>query len=313
MKPITRNLFTYQADILADAAELDRRLPHFDTIGAHQNTSWGFTPVVPNCEARVLSFAGGWALCFRLDSKILPGSTVRKAVDERAKEVQGATGRKPGKLERREIKADVMYALLAQAFVRTQLTYVAYSARSNRLFINTSSQKTADTLMSAMVYALESVKTSTVHVSEPKLGLTQRLVNWLDDADEDECFGSFHPSTEIVMGSGNRKWSVKLDRLKEAEPTLRNAIASGAKVDSMRFDSEDGVGFRIDQALRLKGVQHLRAPDEDDESDDIANQWNAQFTLEVATLDAIMDELLHLLRPEKAQATKGDGDLFSAD
>ncbi|KAA9177566.1 hypothetical protein F3K36_08620 [Delftia sp. BR1] len=97
MKPITRNLFTYQADILATAAELDSRLPHFTDPGQHERSSFGFIPVVPDSESRVLQFTGGWALCYREDKKLLPSATVRKAVDEKAQAITVATGRRPGK------------------------------------------------------------------------------------------------------------------------------------------------------------------------------------------------------------------------
>lgn len=315
MKPITRNLFTYQADILATAAELDSRLPHFTDPGQHERSSFGFIPVVPDSESRVLQFTGGWALCYREDKKLLPSATVRKAVDEKAQAIAVATGRRPGKKERNEIKADVIYELLAQAFVNSKLTYVIYSTRTNRLFVNTSAQKTSDAVVSALVHALESVKTSTVHVSEPAMGLTQRLLNWLDDKDDEECFGSFYPCDEIVLGNRGRKWSVKVERLREAEPTMRNAIDKGAKVDSMRFQTEDEVAFRIDQSLRLKGVKHRAAPEDsiNDDAPDASHVWHAQLTLEVAALDAIMDELLDLLSPEKAQGSKATdplADLF---
>ncbi|KAA9177567.1 hypothetical protein F3K36_08625 [Delftia sp. BR1] len=96
---------------------------------------------------------------------------------------------------------------------------------------------------------------------------------------------------------------------------MRNAIDKGAKVDSMRFQTEDEVAFRIDQSLRLKGVKHRAAPEDsiNDDAPDASHVWHAQLTLEVAALDAIMDELLDLLSPEKAQGSKATdplADLF---
>lgn len=305
MKQITKNLISYQADIHASIDEIDRRLPQFEPIGPHQRTTWGFVEVVPESGNRVLTFAGGWVICFREDSKLLPATAVRDAVDKACAAVFEATGRKPGKKERKQIQADAIHDLLPQAFSRPRLTYVIYSARTQRLFVNTGAQRTADQVVTAIVQALESVKTSTVHVSEPAMGLTTRLSNWLDEGDSDDCFGDLYPVDEAVLASDGRKWAVKMAvSLAAAEPALRNAIQQGAKVDSLRFLLADGTRFRITQALRLTGVTHASLADPEDDHADPAHAWSAQLALEVATLDTIFDELLRLLSPEKAQADK---------
>lgn len=319
MKQITKNLITYQADIHAGADEINLRLPQFEPIGPHQRNTWGFVEVVPGSGNRVLQFAGGFALCYRDDTKLLPADTVCKAVDAECAKVLEATGRKPGKKERKEIQAYVIHGLLPQAFTRTRLTYVVHSTRTQRLFVNTGAQKVADTIVTALVHALESLKTSTVHVSEPALGLTKRLENWLTNEEREDCFGEFWPVDEVILADGDRKWSVKMAAcLAVAAPALHNAMHLGAKVDSMRFITEDGTRFRITQALRLAGVKHgLQAEDPDvgpaEDPDvgpaDESHAWCAQLALEVSTLDAIFDELLRLLSPEKAQADKPDADI----
>lgn len=305
MKQVTKNLFTYQADIHASAAEIGRRLPVFETIGEHQRTTWGFVEVVPDAGNRVLSFPGGWALCYRDDTKLLPAATVRQAVDAECITVAESTGRRPGKKECKEIQEAVIHDLLAQAFVRTRLTYVIYSARTQRLLVNTGSQKVADAVVTALVHALESVKTSTVHVSEPVMGLTKRLSNWLADDARDNCFGDFDPVDEVILTAGDRKWAVKMSAsLATAAPALTNAMQQDATVDSMRFAMEDGTRFRITQALRLAGVKHVVPEAPEDGYDDQEHEWAAQLAIEVSTIDRIFDELLRLLSPEQAQADK---------
>lgn len=309
MKQVTKNLSTYQAEIHANIDEIDRRLPAFEPIGEHQRATWGFVGVVPEYENRVLSFPGGWALCYRDDTKLLPAATVRQALDAECARIAEYTGRKPGKKERKELQDGVVHDLLAQAFVRTRLTYVVYSERTQRLFVNTSSQKTADAVVTALVHGLESLKTSTVHVSEPAMGLTARLGNWLDEQGGFDCFGSFDPVDEVVLTAGDRKWAIKMPAsLGVAEPALRNAMQQGAKVDSMRFATEDGTRFRITQALRLSGVKHAAIDAPEDGYPEAAHEWAAQLAVEVSTLDSIFDELLRILSPEKAQADRPAAD-----
>lgn len=303
MKQITRNLMTYTAEVHASVEELEERLPHFATLGEHQRQSSGFVNVIPDQGARVLKVPGGWAICMREDTKGVPAEEVNKAANEKVAAIQEATGRKVGKKELREIKADVIHDLLPRAFARQKLTYVLYSERTQRLFVNTGSQKAADLVMTHLVECLKSLKTSTVHVSEPKMGLTTRLKNWLDDADSDDCFGPLEPTTEVVMKGNDRKWAIKAESLLSVADTLREAINGHATVDSIGFTAGTGVTFRITAALRVKGVKHRVA--EDDKDTEISHCWVSQLASEIATLDDIMDVMLDLLSPEKAQATVG--------
>ena len=311
MKQISRNLITYAAEIHASAEELDNRLPHFTTLGDHQRVSSGFVNVIPDQDARVLKVPGGWAICLREDSKAVPASEVNKAAAEKAQAIFDACGRKPGKKEMKEIKADVIHDLLPRAFARQKMTYILYSERTGRLFVSTSSQKSADLVMTRLVECLESLKTATVYVSEPKMGLTARLKNWFDDQGEEYCFGYWYPSKEVVLKGGDRKWSVKAENLRSVADTVREAISGAARVDSIGFKTEDDVEFRITDALRVKGVKHRVV--EDDEDTDIVHCWVSQLASEIVTLDGIFDTILDLLSPEKAQADKSVEDDELAD
>lgn len=304
MKQITRNLITYRAEIHATADELRNRLPEFATLGPHQRATDGFVPIFRDQDERVLVVPGGWVICLREDGKAVPAQTVNEALEKKAAAIVEATGRKPGRKERNEIKADVIHDLLPQAFARTRLTYILYSERTQRLFVNANSAKVADLVMTRLVECLESLQTSTVHVSEPKMGLTKRLGNWLANEDPDDCFGTMDPADEIVMAGANGKWSVKTESLSGAENTLKEAMERGATVDSIGLVTEGGVSFRITSALRVKGVKHRVV--EDDEDADITHCWVSQAASEIQTLDSIMDAMLELLSPEKAQSSLQD-------
>ncbi|WP_315127324.1 recombination-associated protein RdgC [Comamonas antarctica] len=303
MKQISKNLFTYSAEIHADVVTLEERLPQFMECGEHTRDSYGFVPVIASEEeTRVLTVPGGWVVCLRHDGKLLPNEALKKWVDERAAHLQQTYGRKIGKKERKELMGDAIHELLPQAFVRSRRTFAFYSERTQRLYVSTGSQKAADRMVHELVHSLESVKTSTVHVSEPKMGLTARLLNWLDHQPDDETFGDLHPEGQVVMKGATGKWSVNASHLREAEDTLREAMRRNTTVDSMGFCDMDGIKFRVTAALRIKAVQH-RVMDAADDSTE-HHQFVSQAADEIATLDTIVDTMLDLLSPEKAQAPK---------
>lgn len=238
----------------------------------------------------------------REDTKAVPAEEVNKKATERVAEIKESFGRIVGKKELREIKDQVLLDLLPRAFTKTRRTHVLFSERTSCVYVNTGSQKVADLVMTLLVHSLISVKTSTVHVSEPKMGLTARLKNWLNE--EEDSFGSFEPVSEVVLKDADRKWAIKADNLRNTQDALREAIEKSASVSSIGFMNEEGVFFRITDALRIKGVKHTVV--EDDEDTDVHHCYLSQLASEIATLDDIMDELLELLSPEKAQAPKAD-------
>ena len=66
----------------------------------------------------VESVGGQWVLEFMIEAKTLPGSVVRRKVDERCAQIEATTGRKPGKKEKRDLKEDITQELLPMAFTR---------------------------------------------------------------------------------------------------------------------------------------------------------------------------------------------------
>lgn len=309
MKQLTKNLITYQADIHASPLEIASRIPHFTECLPSQKTSFGFVPpIAEEPENLIVQVPGGWVLRLREDVKSVPASEVNKLVEEKVAKIKEFEGRTPGKRERKELKAFALDDLMPRAFAKRTDTFIVYSTAKQRVYVATGSQRTADTAISALVHALASVKTSTVHVSEPKMGLTARLLNWLNEKGDDETFGPLHPHGAMVMAGNGSKWSVKADSLRSAEATLREAIDRGTSVDSIGFQDADSVSFRVNAKFRILGVKHQVVDTEDDMSEHHA--FVSQAASEIVTLDGIVDTLLDLLSPEKAQAETG-ADLFA--
>lgn len=311
MKQITKNLLTYAVEILLKAETLAEALKEkaFAAVDKHASIEAGFVPALTKlgvCDKRlVVSFPGGWAALFREDVRKVPKQTVDEHLKRRCVDIEAAYGRKPGKRERRDLRDEIVQELTPQAFTNTKLTEVVYSTASQRLYVNTTSQKTADRITSALVGVLASAKFTTVCVSGPKMGLTKRLLNWLNQEADDQAFGDWEPIRSVVLANTERKWSVKDESLRNGEGPLRTAIERlGAEVAALHFMDADGVEFKVTANLRVQGIKHRTVEDSDDT--ELVHAHGAQLACEVVTLDGIFSDLLYLLSPEKAQM----GELF---
>ena len=118
-----KNLIVHRIDTAwrPDPAQAEQALAGlpFVPCGATQEKSAGWTPPRGVAHGALVESVGGqWLLEYMIESKTLPAAVVRRKVDERAAQVEAASGRKPGKRERKELKEDVTLALLPLAFTR---------------------------------------------------------------------------------------------------------------------------------------------------------------------------------------------------
>ena len=111
----------------------------FVPCGPSQEKSAGWTePRGQDHGPLVESVGGQWLLEFMIEAKTLPGSVVRRKVDERCAQIEATTGRKPGKKEKRDLKEDITHELLPMAFTRHARIAVWIDPNERRLVINAS-------------------------------------------------------------------------------------------------------------------------------------------------------------------------------
>ena len=150
----------------------------FVECGASQEKSIGW--VSPRGEAHgplVESVAGQWIMKLMIESKAVPGNVVRRKADERIAEIEAATGRKPGKKEKRDLMDDVLLSLLPQAFARQSTVLVWMDLENRRLVLNAGSQGKADEVMSALMNVMGGLSVSLIQtVTSPQAAMTQWLL-----------------------------------------------------------------------------------------------------------------------------------------
>lgn len=316
MKQLTKNTRAYSAPVHMPIPALNALNIGFEPIGSSQLASYGLVKPHDDADGIFAPVLAGWCTKFREDRRVIPAKEIKRLLKKAISDVEADTGRKVGKKERAQLREDVVADLLPRTLPRTTETLILYSAATQTLYLDTTSQKTADTIMSMLVNELESLRTTTIHVSDVAQGLTARLKQYFstnDGASDLRAFGEkFEPSGDVTLTLAGRKWVLKQGSLLSAEGALREALAAGAQVASMGFTSEFA-SFTLDASLRVKSIGHRVASTDDDV--DVPTQWQSQIISEVAALDAIYGELVHLFNPERIQndAAGAVADPFAAD
>jgi recombination associated protein RdgC len=137
--------------------EIEARLQgaRFVGCGASQPESIGF--VEPRGKAHgalVESVAGQIILRLATETKAVPGSVVKAEVEGKLDEIEKATGRRPRGKVVKELKEEVVHALLPRAFPKRSDTWVWVDAKAERVLVGAASAKKADKLLTRLLELL---------------------------------------------------------------------------------------------------------------------------------------------------------------
>lgn len=166
---------TWQPDFTALEAAADAAT--FIPCGATQPISAGW--VAPRGRAHgtlVESIGGHWLLRLMVEQKVLPGSVVKRRIDEMAERIEADTGRKPGKKQRKDMKDQAQLELLPQAFTRQLGLPVWIAPEQGLLMIDAASTARADEVITLLTKGLAGFSIEPIHTA---LSPSTVMAGWL--------------------------------------------------------------------------------------------------------------------------------------
>ncbi len=276
----------------------------FVECGASQDKSIGWVP--PRGEAHgplVESVAGAWIMRLMIESKAVPGSVVRRKADERIAEIEAATGRKPGKKEKRELMDDVLMSLLPQAFARQSTVLVWLDLDKRRLVLNAGSQGKADEVVSALMKVMGGLSVSLIQtITSPQAAMTQ----WLLAATPEEWPADLSVERETVLkSSGEDAASVRFTRHHLANDDVRKHVLEGKLPSQLALSWDGRVAFVLTEALQLKKVQFLDGVLDESGTDKKEDRFDTDVALSTGLLGPLLDSLIEALGGEMALGAAG--------
>lgn len=269
----------------------------FVECGASQEKSVGWIP--PRGEAYgplVESVGGQWIMKLMIESKAVPGNVVRRKLDERVSEIEAATGRKPGKKEKRDLQDDILLSLLPQAFARQSTVIVWMDLENRRLVLNSGSQGKADEVMSALMNVLAGLSVTLIQtVTSPQAAMTQ----WLLAPTEDEWPADLTVERETVLKStGEDAASVRFTRHHLANDDVRKHVLEGKLPTQLALSWDGRVAFVLTETLQLKKVQFLDGVMDESGTDKNEDRFDADVALSTGLLGPVIDSLIEALGGE---------------
>lgn len=239
----------------ATQAQLEESLDgaRFVECGASQEKSVGWTPPRGEAHGPLVEIVGGqWLLKLQIEVKTVPGSVVKRKVQDQLDHIEATTGRKPGKKEKRELLEDARLALLPMAFTKQSSVMVWIDPKAQLLVLDSGSQAKADEVMTGLIKAVEGLAVVLINTqTSPAAAMS----HWLSTREAPQGF-SVDRECEL-KAADESKAVVRYTRHALDTDEVSQHIATGKVPTRLALTWGDRVSFVLTEALQLKKVTFL--------------------------------------------------------
>ncbi len=245
-------------------ADIEDRLAaaRFAECGATQIESAGW--VEPRGEkhgALVESVAGHLMLRLCSETKAVPGSVVKRRLEEQLDKIQAETGRRPKGKVTKELKEAIVHELLPRAFPKRSTTWVWVDPANQRVVVDAASLKKADKITTLLAELLGGGLTMTLLQTE--CSPATAMAEWLSSKEAPAAF-TIDRECELKQPD-SEKSTVRYARHTLDIDEVGEHIKQGKLPTQVAMTWDGRVSFVLTEAMTIKKIKLLDVVLEDAE------------------------------------------------
>lgn len=286
-----------------ELATLDEVLgkAQFVECGASQEKSVGWVEPRGHAHGPMVEVIGGqWQLKLMMEVKVVPGSVVKRKVQDQLDHIEATTGRKPGKKEKREISEEARLALLPMAFSKQSSVQVWVDPAAGFLLTDAGSQAKADEVMTWLIKAVDGL---VVQLVNTQTSPASAMSGWLSTKEPPQSF-SVDRECELKAADESRA-VVRYTRHALDTEEVSQHIAMGKIPTRLALTWSDRVSFVLTEALQLKKIAFLESVFEGaaaSPADGKDDNFDADVAIATGELRKLVPDLLEALGGEMVAA-----------
>jgi recombination associated protein RdgC len=280
----------------------------FVPCGSQDTTRSGWVPPLGRHGSEFVHAASGHLMiCCKRQDKLLPATVVNEVLEEKALEFEEREARKLPAKQRRSLKDEVVFSLLPKAFVRSSLQYAYISPLDDLLVINATSTKRAEEMLDNLRAALGPLSVIPLASNSQPMDVMTQWVNSAQPAPGfelgEECELRDNADISSVIRCKNQN-------LAAAE--IVNHLKTGMHVSKLTLNWQERIEFLLDDKLTIKRLRFSELVQEkadEIEADDVATQFDVDFSIMALELSGFFKALMNALggeninRPASTDAT----------
>lgn len=286
-------------DWSASVTQMEQALQEarFAPCGTSQEKSVGW--IEPRGEAHgplVEAVGRQLMLKLKIETRTVPASVVTRKVQERAQQIEAATGRKPGKKETRALKDEIKLELMPMAFSKESSVWVWLDPQARLLVIDAGSQAKADDVVTLLVKSLDGLALGMLQTQlSPQVAMSGWLVT-------QEAPAGFSVDRDCELKAADEsKAVVRYTRHPLDTEEVRHYVQGGKLPTRLALTWGGRVSFVLTEGLQLKKLAFLDvvfegAPSAKDEG------FDADVAIATGELRQLLPDLIEALGGEPVSA-----------
>ncbi len=281
--------FTIESDTFSEQLEHDALKP----CGPQDMASQGWISPF-NRESEVYCWQSGSAqlIMFAIEEKILPAAVVNQELQEKVSSIQTDTGSKPGRKVQSDMKQEILFELLPQAFTKLKKMGAYIDNELSLLVVDSASQNPAENLVSQLRQTLGSFKAEAFGESS---GMATVLTKWVTDGHAE---GGFEFGSSIVLETLDEAKSViRAKNVNYLTDEMKRHIENGYLVTQIGLIFDDRVEFTLTHDFAVKSIKFTDIVLDELEHESIESEeqlLDSRFTLLSLELRELYKALFHI-------------------
>jgi recombination associated protein RdgC len=247
-------VFQLPTDFTIDSEKLSEQLKDdaLKPCGSQDMSSQGWiSPFsINNEEMYCLHSGNAQLITMAVEEKILPSMVVNQQLQEKVSQIKSETGSKPGRKQQTDMKQEILFDLLPQAFTKLKKVGAYIDNTHKIMIVDSASQNPAENVISQLRQTLGSFKATAFGESS---GMATVMTKWVTDG---------HAEGGLDFGS-----SIVLETLDEAKSVIRaknvnyltdemqRHIENGYLVTQIGLIFNDRIEFTLTHDFAVKSIK----------------------------------------------------------